>query len=209
MANFHSNTHPSFHTCFHLLCQAVRKSVFPLHSYAIHSTQTATTQLQSAPLPFFYLSPFGLLHHSFLHLPLLWKDSRQMWQEMRQMARMSGESFWKKKWKPEDVSNRMNLCHNHSCTQFLLFCCFTCWMSASCINSHVGSHIQTVHMPSIISLFDALALGLIGILRVWQLITSRWWRCHWAVVFYDWPVRLWQRLNSRLPSLISDDVHPW
>lgn len=155
------------------------------------------------------LSPFGLLHHSFLCLPLLWKDSRQMWQEMRQMARMTGESFWKKKWKPEDVSNRMNLSHKHSCTQFLLFCCFTCWMCASCINSHVGSHTQTVHMPSIISLFDALALGLIGILRVWQLITSRWWRCHWAVVFYDWPVCLWQRLNSRLPSLISDDVHPW
>lgn len=56
MASFHSNTHLSFYTCFHLLCQAVRKSVFPLHSYAIHSTQTATTQLQSAPLPFFSLS---------------------------------------------------------------------------------------------------------------------------------------------------------
>lgn len=40
------------------------------------------------------------------------------------------------------------------------------FLSANHINySYVGAHMLTVHMPSIISLFDALALRLIGMLE--------------------------------------------
>lgn len=47
------------HTLLCLFCQTVRKAVFPLHSYVIHRTKTATRQLRSSPLPIFSF-PF---HH--------------------------------------------------------------------------------------------------------------------------------------------------
>ena len=72
---------------------------FPVRSYAPH--KTATMQLQPAPPPSFFNAPSPL----FFCLIFPWKNTRQVWQEMRQMAGMTGGTFFwvfffgKRKWK--------------------------------------------------------------------------------------------------------------
>ncbi len=78
-------------------------------------------------------------------------------------------NFWERKWKSEDVKKRMNPAQTHTHTHantFYFYAALFFHLSASHINyNYVGAHMPTVHMPSIISLFDALALRLIGILE--------------------------------------------
>lgn len=96
-----------------------------------------------------------------LCLTLLWKDSRQVWQRYEADGKDDSRNFSERKWKPEDVTKKTNPAHKQSCMDFV-FLLLYCW----CVTiTFVHTHMPTVHMPSIISLFDALALGLIGMLE--------------------------------------------
>lgn len=85
----HHPNSASFQACFHLFSQAVRKAVF---SPCIHILPTKLPPHScslpiSSPLP-----PHRFLTPSLLLL-LPWKHTRQVWQEMRQMVRMTGGTF--------------------------------------------------------------------------------------------------------------------
>lgn len=143
---------------------------FPVRSYAPH--KTATMQLQPAPPPSFFNAPSPL----FFCLIFPWKNTRQVWQEMRQMAGMTGGTFF---WVFFFLERENEREHRHMPLPPKRS---TCWTGnkrekiqpCRSTDTHTDilfthTHKNTLHMPSIISLFDALASGLIGILRVWQL----------------------------------------
>lgn len=134
-----------------------------------HKLLPASCSLHRFP---FSLSVSISRSHFSVCLPLLWKDSRQVWQENRQMARMTGETFgvgneiqkmWRKGW----IQHKHT--HTQAGTHILLFCCFIWWLVSLPHKLQLWwcthSHTHTVHMPSIISLFDALALRLIHMLE--------------------------------------------
>ena len=95
-------------------------------------------------------------------LSLLWKDSGQVWQEKRQMAGMTGETFGVEReirqCEERDVSSTE---HTHAAAHTFYYPAALLAASASHINhylgvhKHTGAHKQThtVHMPSIISLW--------------------------------------------------------
>lgn len=164
-AGFHTRAtsiHPpvrrSKHCSVHS-AKTVRKAAFPLHSYAIHSTQSAASQLQSALFPIFSL-PFHLSlapSHCVCLSPRSSgktadrcgrrRDRWRGWQEETFGGGNENQKMWRK---------RMNPAHKHTHFDFY---------AASHINYNDAGELtltHTVHMPSIISLFDALALRLIG-----------------------------------------------
>lgn len=95
-----------------------------------------------------------------------------MWQEKRQMARMTGETFWKEEMKIkrcEEQDESSKRAHTYPYTYCLLstvlyaLCQGHKLQLCQCIHTH--THTHPVHTPCIISLFDALALKLIGMLE--------------------------------------------
>lgn len=162
----HHPNSPSFQACFHLFSQAVRKAVFfPLHSYSTH--KIATTQLQPS-----HLLPPSLLTASsplLFCFSLPWKHTRQVWQEMRQMVRMTGGTFLEGEMKGNMRKSYADTLFPLFETLYLLDHQQACEIQ-TCLcrdtNMRACAHTHRVHMPSIISLFDALASRLIGILRV-------------------------------------------
>ena len=132
---------------------------------AVCSVSPSSLSLSMCPSSFFlFLS---------VSLPLHWKDSSQMWQEKRQMAMMTGETFFLGRNENQKIWNEW-IHQKHTCKRI----CFSVQpvyllASTSYINiRHVCtytqtlslslSHTHTVHMPLTISLFNALALRLMG-----------------------------------------------